>query len=53
MESAATPGDIKISDAVYERIKDVRGIKLSDPIECDIKGKGVMTTYDILSGETK
>ena len=53
MESAATPGEIKISDAVYERVKNVTDIKFSEPIECDIKGKGIMTTYDILSGETK
>ena len=52
MESAATPGEIKVSDAVYERLKD-SGVKFSEPIECDIKGKGVMTTYNILAGEEK
>ena len=53
MESAATPGEIKISEAVYERIKGVSNFNFSEPIECDIKGKGIMTTYDILPGGTK
>ncbi len=53
MESAATPGEIKISEAVYERIKGVSNFNFSEPIECDIKGKGIMTTYDILPGGKK
>lgn len=50
MESAASPGGIRVSAAVYEKLKD-SGIKFSAPIECDIKGKGLMTTYDIIMGE--
>ena len=52
MESAATPGVIKVSSAVRERLTG-SNIKFSEPIECDIKGKGVMTTYNILAGEEK
>ena len=47
MESACTPGGIRVSEAVYERLKDT-DIKFSGPIECDIKGKGIMTTYDVI-----
>ncbi len=50
MESAASPGGIRVSETVYTRLKD-SGIKFSAPIECDIKGKGLMTTYDIIMGE--
>ena len=53
MESAATPGAIKVSDAVYERLKDDGQIKFSEPIECEIKGKGVMKTYDVITGDQK
>ena len=51
MESAATPGTIKVSEAVYELLKDDADLKFSEPIECDIKGKGLMKTYDIITGE--
>lgn len=50
MESAAQPGGIRVSAAVYERLKD-SDVKFSGPIECDIKGKGRMTTYDIILGD--
>ena len=50
MESACSPGGIRVSAAVYERLKDT-DIKFSGPIECDIKGKGLMTTYDVIMGE--
>ncbi len=50
MESASSPGGIKVSQTVYDHLKD-SGIKFSQPIECDVKGKGVMTTYDILTGD--
>ena len=53
MESAATPGEIKVSEAVYERLKNDGEINFSEPIECDIKGKGLMKTYDILTGDKK
>jgi len=47
METAANPGGIRVSEAVYEHLKD-SDIKFSEPIECNIKGKGMMTTYNIL-----
>ncbi len=50
MESAASPGGIRVSEAVYERLKG-SDVKFSEPIQCDIKGKGLMTTYDIIMGD--
>ena len=50
MESSATPNTIKVSKDLYERLKG-GDLKFSEPIECNIKGKGSMTTYDILTGE--
>ena len=47
METAANPGGIRVSEAVYEHLKD-SDIKFSEPIECNIKVKGMMTTYNIL-----
>ncbi|MCR4715158.1 MAG: hypothetical protein K5751_12380 [Treponemataceae bacterium] len=47
METAATPGGIRVSENVYIRLKD-SDVKFSEPIECDIKGKGRMVTYDVL-----
>lgn len=47
METAATPGCIRVSEAVYQHLKDT-DVKFSDGIQCNIKGKGLMTTYDIL-----
>lgn len=52
MESASSPGMIKVSNSVHDRLKG-SGIKFSEPIECNVKGKGVMTTYNILTGEEK
>ena len=47
METAANPGGIRVSEAVYEHLRDT-DIKFSEPVECDIKGKGKMITYDVL-----
>ena len=47
METAATPGGIRVSETVYEHLHDT-DIKFSEPVECDIKGKGKMITYDVL-----
>ena len=52
MESAATAGGIKVSQAVYEHLKDY-SVKFSKPVKCDIKGKGVMTTYDVVLAGAK
>ncbi|MBO6176751.1 MAG: adenylate/guanylate cyclase domain-containing protein [Treponema sp.] len=47
METAAEAGHIRVSETVYKHLQD-SDIKFSSPMECDIKGKGLMTTYDIL-----
>ena len=47
MEGIATPGVIRVSDSVYSQLKD-SGIQFSEPIQENIKGKGLMTTYDVL-----
>ena len=52
MESASTPGMIKVSKAVYDRVKNY-DVKFTGPIECDVKGKGLMETYDVVTGEAK
>ena len=49
METAATPGKIRVTEAVKNHLQPGEGgITFSEPIECNIKGKGLMTTYDIL-----
>lgn len=47
MESVCTPGRIRVSQSVYDHLKD-SDVVFSTPIECDVKGKGVMTTYEIM-----
>lgn len=47
METAANPGGIRVSQAVYDHLKD-SDVKFSEPIECNVKGKGLMTTYDVI-----
>ncbi|MBQ7159758.1 MAG: hypothetical protein IJS09_10130 [Treponema sp.] len=47
MESVCTPGKIRVSENVYQHLKD-SDIQFSNPIECDIKGKGLMITYEIV-----
>ena len=46
METASDPGKIRISQEIYDHLKDT-AFKFSSPIECDVKGKGLMTTYNI------
>ena len=46
METLANPGGIRVAESVYEHLQHSM-IKFSKPIECDVKGKGMMTTYDI------
>ena len=43
MESHDVPGEIQVTEAVYQRLKDRYQFSSRGPIE--IKGKGVMTTY--------
>ena len=47
METASSPGMIRVSQSVYEHLKD-KDIGFSAPIECNVKGKGIMITYDLL-----
>ena len=47
METAADPGGIRVSASVYEQLKNTE-VKFSEPIECNVKGKGMMTTYNVL-----
>ena len=46
MESACSPGQIRVSEAVFNELQGTE-IKFTDPIECDIKGKGKMITYEV------
>lgn len=46
MESNGIPGEIQVTAAVYERLKDKFSLKLRGAIE--IKGKGEMITYFLL-----
>ena len=53
METAANPGGIRVSESVFRHInQDVDGVRFSEPIECNVKGKGLMTTYDVLIEES-
>ncbi|WP_191015297.1 adenylate/guanylate cyclase domain-containing protein [Treponema zioleckii] len=47
MESACTPGGIRVTKAVHDHLKD-SGITFTESILCNIKGKGEMTTYEIV-----
>ena len=55
METAARPGTIRITEALKEQLEqcgqlDIYGkeIQFSEPIECEVKGKGRMKTYEVL-----
>lgn len=48
METAATPGGIRITENLKEQLAKQKGLKFSEPIECQVKGKGRMKTYDVL-----
>ena len=47
MESVCEPGKIRASESVWQHLQGT-DVSFSKPIECDIKGKGLMITYDIL-----
>jgi adenylate cyclase len=47
MESSGIPGEIQVTEAVYERLKEKFNFKKRGDIA--IKGKGKMTTYFLLS----
>ena len=52
MESAANPGAIRITENLKEELKGTK-FKFSEPIECKIKGKGMMKTYEIIQDMPK
>ncbi len=47
MESACTPGRIRVTEAVRDHLLD-SPVEFSEAIMCDIKGKGLMTTYEVV-----
>ena len=47
MESAANPGAIRITENLKEELKGTR-FKFTEPIECKIKGKGMMKTFEVI-----
>ena len=48
METAANPGGIRITEELKKQLKGEQGLKFSRPVECEVKGKGKMKTYDVL-----
>lgn len=47
METAANPGAIRITEDL-KKMLDGKGFKFTEPIECKIKGKGMMKTFEII-----
>ena len=47
METAGTPGKIRITENVRQHLLHTN-LSFSEPILCDVKGKGMMTTYDLM-----
>ena len=47
METACNPGNIRVSQTVFEHLKD-SDVQFTEPIECEIKGKGKMITYEVI-----
>lgn len=48
MESAANPGAIRITENLKEML-DGKGFTFTEPIECKIKGKGLMKTFEVIN----
>ena len=47
MESAANPGAIRITEELWNRLQG-EGFEFTEPIECKIKGKGLMKTFEVI-----
>ena len=47
METAANPGTIRVTEALKEQLSNSK-IKFSDPIVCEVKGKGKMKTFEVI-----
>ena len=48
MESAANPGAIRISEGLKNHLEG-SDIQFSEPYECNIKGKGMMKTFEVIN----
>ena len=48
MESAANPGAIRITENLKNKLEG-KGFTFTDPIECKIKGKGMMKTFEVIN----
>lgn len=48
METAANPCGIRITEELKKQLKGQKDLKFSHAIECEVKGKGKMKTYDVL-----
>ena len=48
METAANPGAIRISEDLKNHLEG-SDIQFSEPYECNIKGKGMMKTFEVLN----
>ena len=48
MESKANPGGIRITEALKNELEGQEGIEFSEPIECEVKGKGLMKTFEVM-----
>ena len=47
METACRPGHIRVSETVKVHLAGT-DVQFTEPMECDIKGKGMMTTYEVV-----
>ena len=47
METAANPGAIRITEDLKNKLEGC-GFEFSEPIECKIKGKGLMKTFEVI-----
>ena len=53
MESKANPGGIRITEALKNELEGQEGIEFSEPIECEVKGKGLMKTFEVMHDNQK
>lgn len=52
METAATPGGIRITEALKKELSGYKDVHFSRAIECEIKGKGLMKTFEVKHQES-
>lgn len=52
METAANPGAIRITEELKNKL-DGKGFSFTEPIECKIKGKGMMKTFEVIQNTTE